>query len=37
MKRKILNIVFMLLAVLSITACTGTEKEKESEEKVVKE
>lgn len=35
MKKKILSIVFMLLTVLSITACKDTEKE--SEDKVVKE
>ena len=34
MKRKLISILFMLLAVLTITACG---KEKESEEKVVKE
>ena len=34
MKRKLLSILFMLLAVLTLTACG---KEKESEEKVVKE
>ena len=34
MKRKIISILFMLLAVLTITAC---EKKKESEEKIVKE